>query len=561
MTAARRRTTASSSLVTASVMALLAGCTGSIGGPGQIAGGGGGTPGQQPGLTTPGATCAPSAALSPVMIRRLTRAEYAATVRSLFPNVALPAIDLPQEVDASGFENRARLQVPTALLVQQLSAAAAAVAESVVKSQAGVVPCTATDAACGAKFVDAFGPRAFRRPLTDAERKTFTDYFNQQKAAISLNGAVQLTIEAFLQAPAFLYRVELGDPARAVAGNVPLTGYEMATRLSYLLWGTMPDQALFDAAAANQLATPAQVEAQARRMVADARVAGSMLDFHRQWLELDRLDREAAKDPTLYPQYTPALRAAMREESDRFIEATMARGEGSLRALLTSPATFVDAGLARLYGVAPPASGWQAAMLDGTQRAGILTRANFLASHAHAQSGSPPLRAVTIMRRLMCASLPPPPADADTSPPKPDASGTPKTNRQLFEARTVGSCQGCHGTIDALGFGLENYDAVGAYRTTDNGLPVDARGELKGIDVAGTFTGGVELSARLADSAQARLCMTGQWYEYALGRDRDAGDMCKIQALDKALADAGGNVRELLVTLARSNELMYRRAP
>jgi hypothetical protein len=285
-----------------------------------------------------------------------------------------------------------------------------------------------------------------------------------------------------------------------------------------------------------------------------------MLEFHRQWLELDRLDREGSKDPMLYPSYTPDLQAAMREESDRFIGDVMGKGEGSLKALLTSSSTFVNADLAKLYGVAAPASDWGPVTLDASQRAGFLTRPNFLASHAHSLSGSPPLRAVSIMRRLMCATLPPPPADADTSPPKNDPSSTVKTNRQLFEARTVGACLACHGTINPIGFGLENYDAIGGYRTTDNGLPVDANGVLSGIDLAGPFNGGIELSQKLAASADVQLCMTGQWYEYALGRDRDASDDCKIQALDKSLTAANGNVREMLVALTKTEDFMFRRA-
>jgi len=295
--------------------------------------------------------------------------------------------------------------------------------------------------------------------------------------------------------------------------------------------------------------------------VGDEKVKGAMLEFHRQWLELDRLDRESNKDPMAYPSFTPALKTAMREESDRFIGDVMTKGDGSLKSLLTSPKTFVNADLAKLYGVTAPATDWAPVMLNGGERAGFLTRANFLTSHAHSLSGSPPLRAVSIMRRLMCATLPPPPADADTSPPKPDPNGAAKTNRQLFEARTVGACLGCHGTINPIGFGLENYDAIGGYRTIDNGLPVDATGALKDIDVAGPFTGGIELSQRLADSAQVRLCMTGQWYEYALGRDRDASDDCKIDALDKALAAAGGNIREMLVALTKTDDFMFRRAP
>jgi mono/diheme cytochrome c family protein len=322
--------------------------------------------------------------------------------------------------------------------------------------------------------------------------------------------------------------------------------------------GTMPDQTLFDAAKANRLGTATEIEAQARRMVADPKLRGSMLEFHRQWLELDRLEREASKDPTLYPTFTAALKNAVREESDRFVAAVMVDGDGSLRALLTSPTTFVNADLAKLYGVAAPASGWAAATLKPAERAGILTRANFLASHAHALSGSPPLRAVAIMRRLMCTSLPPPPGDADTSPPKPQPGDAPKTNRQLFEARTAGSCQGCHGIIDPLGFGLENYDAIGGYRTMDNGFAVNAAGIIKGTDVDGPFTGGVELSQKLAASKTVASCAAKTWFEYGIGRDVGTADACRLAKLNLALSEAGGDVRELLVSLVKSPEFIYR---
>jgi hypothetical protein len=529
------------------------GMTASLGGAGGTSGGSQGGAGMDPALC--------SADVPLVQARRLTAAEYNATVRDLFPGLALPAIDLAQEIDASGFENRAAVMHPTALLLQQYSDAAAAIAEKAVADLSALLPCTPAagrEAACGAQFVAAFGARIFRRPLTDVEQKTYGDFLEQQRTAISFRAGVQLTIEALLQAPAFLYRVERGDPATAENGRVRLTSYELASRLSYLLWGTMPDALVLDAAKANRLGTPSDREAQARRMLGDPRARGAILEFHRQWLDLDGLAREPTKDPALYPAYTPALQASLREESDRFVTGVMVDGDGTLKSLLTSRSAFVDANLARYYGVMAPPSGWAAAELNPAERAGFLTRGNFLASHAHAVSGSPPLRAVFIMKRLLCTMTPPPPADADTSPPKPKMGDGPKTNRQLFEERTVGACLACHTTINGLGFGLENYDAVGGFRTMDNGLPVNAAGALDGVDVSGPFTGGVELSGKLGDSADVQACVTGQWYEYALGRDRAPSDDCKIAALGALVARAGGDIRELLVALVNTNEFLYR---
>jgi hypothetical protein len=543
-------------------LASAAGCTGSIGsaapgGPGSGGGGwGSGGNGGEPGL----AACGPD--MAPAPIRRLSHAELNATIADLFPGLALAPLALAPDPESGGFANRATLLNPTALLVEQYSAGAAAVAEKAAADLTRVLPCTptaSTEVACGAAFVEAFGGRAFRRPLGDAEKKVYTDFLNAKRTAVGFKGAVQLTIEAMLQAPPFLYRAELGDPATAAAGRVRLTPYELASRLSYFLWGSMPDQALFDAAAANLLATPADVEAQARRMIADDKIRRMMVEYHRQWLDLDRLDREV-KDATLFPTYTPALKAAMREESNRFVESTMVDGDGTIASFLADGTTFVNAELAAHYGVPAPQSGWARVTLDPGQRAGFLTRANFLASHAHATSGSPPLRAVFIMRRLLCQSLPPPPNDADLTPPQPKAGDGPKTNRQLFAARTAGGCQACHLAIDGLGFGLERYDAIGRYRTTDNGLPVDASGMITGGDAAGTFDGGVELSQRLAGSADVRLCATTKWYEYAMGRDKLPSDDCRIAFMERALAAAGGDVREMLVALVTSGDFVTRPA-
>ena len=286
--------------------------------------------------------------------------------------------------------------------------------------------------------------------------------------------------------------------------------------------------------------------------------AGCDAGFHRQWLELDRLDREGTKDATAYPSFSPALKVAMREESDRFIGDVMTKGDGSLKSLLTSTSTFVNADLAKLYGVAAPAS-------HGGCDAGSGERAGFL-THRTCQPRSLAIGLSASARGLHHAS--PDVRDAAASPADAEYSAAQSRSQRrgpdqpaAFEARTVGACLGCHGTINPIGFGLENYDAIGAYRTTDNGLPVDAKGQLSSIDVAGPFSGGVELSQRLADSADVRRCMTGQWYEYALGRDRQLSDECKIDALDKSLAAAGGNIREMLVALTKTDDFMFRRAP
>ncbi len=509
-------------------------------------------------------TCVPSIAPSPV--RRLSYSEYQATTKDLLGVLKTSETLLLRDPVAHGFENQAALLNPSPTLVEEYGDAAIDAGLKVSGAMPTTLPCTpktaADEKACGATWLAQFGGKAFRRPLTAAELADYSAFFEGERANADFKGAVQLTTEVILQSPQFLYRVEVGDPTTAAADRIGLTQYEIASRLSYLLLGSMPDQTLFTAAAAGGLADAAARETQARRLLKDPRAGAMMVEFHRQWLDLDRLAREP-KDATSYPKYDAVLQGAIREETDRFVQKVMWQGPGTIAAFLTSTDTQVNGPLAALYGVAAPAgptTSWGDVSLNPAERAGFLTRANFLASRAHQLEGSPPLRSVFIRDRLLC--LPPlmPPADANLSEPKAAAGMAAQTNRQLFEARIApATCKGCHTIINPMGYGLESYDAVGAFRTTDNGLTVDATGAINGTgDVDGPFTGGVELSKRLAQSKTVASCVAQNWFEYALGRDVATADTCRLAKLNAALADAGGDVRELLVALVKSPEFVFR---
>jgi hypothetical protein len=499
----------------------------------------------------------------PAPLRRLTHAEYAATLADLFPSLGIARPTLIKDPAQDGFENRAKLLNPSPLLVEQYSTTAIDVALKAIAKPSTILPCTptaATEAACGAQFVETFGARVFRRPLTADEKKAWTDYLNAERAAgDGFMGAVQLTIENMLQSPQFLYRVELGVPDPAVPQRAKLTPYEVASRLSYLIWGGPPDAALLAKAQASQLDLPADREKEARRLLGDARSRTMFVEYHRQWLDLDRIDREP-KDPKTYPTYDDALKSAMREESDRLVAAVM-KGDGTLRSLFSSANTEVNAPLAKFYGVAAPATGWAPAALNPTERAGFLTRPNFLAARAHMLQGSPPLRAIFILERLLCGTLPPPPADADLSEPATKAGTAKKTNRQLFEERIQPAvCNACHTAFQPLGYAFESYDAIGRYRTTDNGLPVDTRAQYRTAVVDWQFNDAIDLSQKLADSAPMQSCVARNWFAYAQGRDAGDADACRLQGLEATLAAAKGDVRELLVAMIKSNDFVYRPA-
>ncbi len=533
---------------------LLTGCTGLIFDPGAspeeptTPGGGSTTPPPPPGTVTNPELCTD---VAPAPVRRLSRTEYRATLEDLFPTVSVD-FELVSDPDEHGFENRAELLSPQPLLIEQYSDVAAEVAAAAIADKASWMPCDASvdgEDACAATFLAQVGLRIFRRPLTAEEIDRYQTFLDAERAASSFDTAVQLTVEAMLQAPQFLYRLELGRPSGGTDTTFELTPYEVATRLSYLLWGSAPDEELLAVAGADELTTPEQREAQARRMLDDPRASRMLEDFHRQWLDFDQLYDES-KDSGRYPEWDSSLVQAAREESDRFVSRVIWQGEGTFRALLTSTETEVNPALADLYGVSAPSSGWQPATLDATERAGILTRAGFLAGRAHRLEGSPPLRGIFVYERILCRAPPSPPADADLSEPASSGAGT-MTNRQLFEERTSPpACHGCHSNFEGLGFAFENFDAIGRFRTTDNGLPVDATGTFDADGETWDIADAVDLSHRLADSDEALGCVAGRWFEYAAGRASDATDQCRVASVFDDFEASGGDMRELLVSFA-----------
>lgn len=519
-------------------------------------GGPGGVPGEDPG------SCLEESQVQPTPIRRLSHAEYERTLADLFEGVPVPEFEFPDDLAVHGFENNAQALNASALLVERYNEVAADMASlAVEQSLTELLPCDPAEAdfSCAEAFVSAFGLRAFRRPLSDDERERYTNLVLDQSANIgTFEAGVELAIQAFLQSPSFLYRMESSSAQAAPGDLVRVTGYEMASRLSYLLWQSMPDDELFDAAAAGQLSTTEEVEAQARRMLDDPRALAALVDFHRQWLDFDRL-LEQTKEPSMFPEWSDALRDSMYEEGQRFVAKVFEEGDGTLAELLTSRVTDVNPEVAALYGVAAPAQGWAPVELDPRERAGILTLPTVLASHARPTNGSPPLRGVFVLERLLCARPPDPPPDADTTVPE-VPEGETVTNRELFESRTgAAACQGCHVQIDGIGFGFEHYDSLGRFRTEDNGLPVDARGEVVRFeDIQGSFDGAVELSERLAESQTVQACVTENWFSYAQGREATEADTCSLAELDVVMAESGGDIRELLVAIATSRAFTHK---
>jgi hypothetical protein len=495
-------------------------------------------------------------------VRRLSHTEYNRTVQALFPGLKIPRQEFAADLLVKGFENNAEAMNPSPILTEQYVDAARLIAEIAASEPAAVLPCmpSGDDMGCASAFIAKFGRDAFRRPLTGEEQSRYEAFFSQQMSELRFDAAFELTLQAFLLSPQFLYRLEPIGEVEKSGDVVALDDYAMASRLSYLVWQSMPDAELFEAAQNGELHTIAQVEVQARRMLEAPAATDAIIDFHRQWLDFDRLLTED-KDPGMFPEWNDDLQAAMREESNRFVARVFGvEGTGSVAELLTSNVSFVNRDLAELYGVEAPGDDWQQVSLPEDERAGLLTRANFLASRAHSTNGSPPLRGVAVLDALLCSRPPSPPPTLDTSAPA-NGGKSPVTNRELFEARTGREeCQGCHKSINGIGYGLEAFDSVGRFRAEDNGVPVDASGELVSTgNMDGPYRGAIELSQKLARSTQLEQCAVTNWYRFALGREAKPNDSCKIDELARAMQAGGGDVRELLVAIATSHEFMHRK--
>jgi hypothetical protein len=504
-------------------------CTGAIGDPG---GGVGGRPHADP--DEPAAGIAGSTAL-----RRLTNAEYEATVHDLF-GIDGAAASFPIDPRVQGLERNADGLVTTAAHVERWSAAAEKLAQAIDLGK--VASCAAIDAACVDDLLSRLGRRILRRPLEASERGQLAGVWETLRPTQGEEPALRAVLARLLQAPEFLYHVELGGP------DGRLDGFEIAQRLSFLIRGTTPDDALLDAAARGDLDDDAGLEAVAAQMLEDPAAKANFLRFVEQWLDIDTLDR-VTKDPKIHPGFDK-LKPLLRKEFDRFVEHTIFGGDGALSTLLSANFTFANADLAPLYGATATGPEFVRIDLDPTQRAGILTSGAFLAVHGKADRSAPISRGVFVLQRLLCTEVPPPPPGASSIPP--DAPPA-KTTRAFFEGLTERApCLGCHRQINDLGFGFERYDAIGRFRTDEGGEPIDARGGVDVGDVAGPFVGAVELAQRMAKSATVRRCAATHWFRWTHERLERAGDAAAIDGLDRALQQSGGRLRDLPRAVVRA---------
>lgn len=468
----------------------------------------------------PGSTLVPTP-----RVARLSRSQWSNTVRELLKLEDISDVDEGVTGDALiGFDSEADALFVTEQLRRQLADAAEQLADIVIADPDALgrlVPAIAPadDAGRASAFVSEFGARAFRRPLTADELSVHLSLFDQGAALYpgvdAFEAGVSLVIQAMLQSPHFLYRTELGT-AEEGATSVPLDDYEVASKLALALTNSMPDEELFAAAAAGELRDRANVQAQARRLL-DAKGADGIANFSYQVFRLGTYDG-IVRNPADFPNFTPEMPAAMRQEVIHFFDWTFKEGLG-VRDFYTSPVGFVNSDLAPLYGLEGEFSRdtFTKVDLDPTLRSGFLTQAGFLSSYVSDTEPDIIHRGVFIATRLLCIKLPPPAPNAGSLPDiQPDM-----TNRERVETTTgKGTCgEGCHTSLlNPLGYGFENYDALGQYRTLDRDLPVDAAASYTLDGEVKSFTNGVELSHLLAESKQLHDCYARNLSSYLHGR-------------------------------------------
>ena len=511
---------------------------------------------------------------------------------------------VPAEPGADGFEGIVQGQNPSSYQVEELHLAAMHFASFVFDSPTflacadwAALPAVEQER-CAWTSIGRFAQRAYRRPLGSEERARLERFWHANLEAGPLNEAVALTVAGILQAPPVHFRIEPRD-APASSETPGLSQWQLATRLSYFLWDSMPDDALFAAAESGRLSTAAEVGRQARRMLADPKARPAVVRFHHQWLGTDKVLlvaparrafgplfgltprlKTARDDDVEWPAIMGPVRHSLKLETELFVEQTIFDGAGTFHALMTDNHGHLSDATVPIYGqnatritdrpavtrhieIVVASIGRQQeltlypAEFPRSERAGVLTLPSVLALGAYAVQPGPILRGKRVLERLACMDMGTPIQGAESALP-PDTLTAERTNRQRTAAATSSpTCDSCHKLINPPGFAFEHYDAIGRWRAADNGVPVDASGSLTltgGEEI--TFTDGVDFAHKLATSDRVRDCYVRHWTRYALGTHLEESAP-GLAALQESFRE-DDSIKGLLVSIAGSDLFRFR---
>jgi Protein of unknown function (DUF1592)/Protein of unknown function (DUF1588)/Protein of unknown function (DUF1585)/Protein of unknown function (DUF1587)/Protein of unknown function (DUF1595) len=508
-----------------------------------------------------------------VAVRRLNRGEYNKTIRDLIGLDAHPADDFPSDDVGYGFDNIGEvLSTPPILLEMYMGAAdkvireafrSDAIYERLMNPPIDTVPRAFRKIKPPVRvfredkiflaptrrvedpelkkerhlydILRAFADRAFRRPATHDElTRLLNIVLSAEKDGELPEAALQLALRAVLVSPQFLFlQLEPDRGAGSGSNPIPIHDFDLATRLSYFLWSSMPDDQLYRVAALGSLRHRENLRQQVKRMLRDQKARALAENFGSQWLETRKL-KEFTPDPALFPDFDEALRAAIVAETELFFDSIRDK-DRSVLDLLDADYTFVNERLARHYGIAGVSGDWfRRVSLAGTPRGGVLTQASVLAATSNPNRTSPVKRGKWILENILGSPPSPPPSGVEALKQRKEHGGFDTIRQQMERHRTDPACAACHRSMDPLGFGLENFNAIGGWRTSDEGKPIDSSGELAG---GRSFHGPTELKAALLSRRDAfARCFAEKMLTYALGRGLDRGDRRAVDQIVARLA-------------------------
>ena len=496
-----------------------------------------------------------------VTIRRLNRAEYNNTIGELCGIDFKPADDFPSDDVGHGFDNIGDVLSIPPILVEKYLAAAEAIVDQVFdneETRKRILVHTADQESSARDAIrqnlKTFASRAFRRPVTDSElgRLLRLNRSARDQGAAE-EGAFRTALTAILVSPHFLFRVELDENAETSEGIRKLNDFELASRLSYFLWSSMPDEELFRLARAGSLREPDVLRSQVRRMLQHRNARTLTSNFAGQWLQLRSL-ADMTPNPRAFPAFDEELRTAMLRETEMFFESIV-REDRSVLDFLSANFTFVNERLALHYGINGVEGGdFQRVQLSDRRR-GVLTHASILMLTSNPTRTSPVKRGKWILDNILGEPPPPPPAGVEDL--DEDAESLGSLRERMEQHRSNASCAVCHRKMDALGFGLENFDVIGGWRDRDGRFEIDPAGTLPGGD---KFRDAKHLMEILAENKKREFCrcLTKKMLTYALGRGLQSYDHCAIDAIVKQLGQSGYRFGALVEAIATSDPFTLR---
>jgi hypothetical protein len=524
----------------------------------------------QPGAVTPPAQPSPDAEAppptrdpeatrcvqpGPVVTRPLAARAYRDTIQDLL-GLTVDTSDLPRDDDLPDPN-----QTPSPFQ-EELSQRYRTLGDQVAKRAAAnlKLPCAPDppgQTACARTFAEGLGARAYRRPLTARELDELVDIYDQARRIYVTDEGYYRLIQHLLASEEFYLRKEAGETTGPRPGLLSLTQWEIAARLSYFLWGTIPDDELRAAAGRGELRTKARVQAQAERMLASRRTEAMLADFHRRWLRLEEV-RTVPKEGV--PEFSPELREALLTSGQETPILSLWREGGNQAALFRGPLVGNRA-MSSFYGLSTPDGGGFEALhpLGAQKRFGVLTLPAVMSVLGHNGDSAVVQRGSFVVRRYLCIDLPLPPnlVVPPVREPQPD-----RTTRERFAEHSMNpTCWGCHGNMDPIGFALENYDGFGRWRESENGRPIDVYSGQVGDVLGQPFQGPEGLAQMLATRKDVATCMVHHWFTFALGRASIPTDDCTLQELEEAFLEGRRTLRPLLLAIVRSDAFLTRVAP